>query len=60
MKTVDNHPHESLIVEINKIYCIDNLPEVSDFLYKHQELFFIILEAEKHFLNDLGWIETPY
>lgn len=47
MKTLDNHRHESLIVEINKIYGIDNLPEVSDFLYKHQELFLIILEAKK-------------
>jgi hypothetical protein len=45
-----------LIAKINKIYHINNFPEVSDFLYKHQEQFFIILEAEKqirkYFLND--------
>ena len=41
---------------ITKKYIIYNKEEVSDFLYRHQELFFIILEAEKqirkYFLND--------
>jgi hypothetical protein len=45
-----------ILNEIRKKYIIHNEEEVSDFLYKHQELFFIILEAEKqirkHFLND--------
>jgi hypothetical protein len=44
------------MTKINKIYCIIDSPEVSDFLDKHQELFSIILEAEtqirKYFLND--------
>lgn len=55
---VDN-PSLILSIVLDKIYkkyMIDNKEEVSDFLYKHQELFFIILEAEKqirkYFLND--------
>jgi hypothetical protein len=45
-----------LLDKIYKKYIVDNQEEVSDFLYKHQELFLIVLEAEKkikqYFLND--------
>lgn len=36
-----------ILNEITKKYIIHNKEEVSDFLYRHQELFLILLEAEK-------------
>ncbi|MBF2057097.1 MAG: hypothetical protein IGQ45_07705 [Cyanobacterium sp. T60_A2020_053] len=53
---IDNSSLRFILNEITKKYIIDDQWEVFDFLYRHQELFLIVVEAEKqikkYFNND--------